>query len=119
EEAWGDFLPDDDAVSSPLEGPWTHYPDLAPLLTARVGKRLEGFFPGRAKCLLEAGGFHWSPSRFEESIGRVTVGKIIVAPPWIFPDIDGKTIIIKIRPSMGFGTGHNPSTRLAFLLLDR
>jgi ribosomal protein L11 methyltransferase len=61
----------------------------------------------------------WSLSDFEGSYGRVQVGRIIVSPPWLFPDPDDTTILLTIKPSMGFGTGHHPSTRLALALLQK
>jgi ribosomal protein L11 methyltransferase len=47
------------------------------------------------------------------------VGRVIVSPPWQFPDPSESTVILTIKPSMGFGTGHHPSTRLALALLQQ
>jgi ribosomal protein L11 methyltransferase len=49
----------------------------------------------------------------------VRVGRIVVAPPWQFPEVDDSTILLKVKPSMGFGTGQHPSTRLALSLLQQ
>ena len=106
-------------VSAPLNVRWRRHPDLESLVTAAAGKRLVNVFGARVKCALQSGGSHWSPTAFEESHRGVKVGRIVVAPPWIFPDMDRETIIVKIRPSAGFGTGHHPSTRLALALLQQ
>lgn len=107
------------ASTFPLSVRWRQFPDGRELLAARAGKDIVKAFGNRVSCALAAPEHRWSPTRFEESYGRVQVGRIVVAPPWIFPDLDGATLIIKIRPSMGFGTGHHPSTRLALALLQK
>jgi ribosomal protein L11 methyltransferase len=104
----------------PLDATWQQFPDRVELLAARAGRAVSDTFRERVHCALGAPPADgWSPTRFEESHGRVQVGRIVVAPPWIFPDLDGTTLIIKIRPSTGFGTGHHPSTRLALALLQK
>ena len=51
---------------------------------------------------------------FEESHGRVQVGRIIVSPPWQFPDPDDTTIILRDQPIVwDLVPAHHPSTRLA------
>ncbi len=102
----------------PLDVNWTQFPDRVELLAARAGKAVSAVFGDGVHCALTAPGTPWSVTHFEESHGRIQVGRIVVAPPWIFPDLDGTTLIVKIRPSTGFGTGHHPSTRLALALLQ-
>ena len=104
----------------PVDVNWQRFPDLAALVTAEAGKAVAARFAASdLRCQLVAEHGAWSPSTFERSHGRVRVGRIIVAPPWHFPDPDDTTIILKIKPSMGFGTGHHPSTRLALFLLQQ
>ena len=52
-------------------------------------------------------------ARSQASLKAVRVGNLIVAPPWDAP------IVVAIRPSMGFGTGHHASTRGCLVLLER
>lgn len=60
--------------------------------------------------------------RSQAAIHPVTVGRLVVTPPWHETDVRGHagpdTIVIVIRPSMGFGTGHHASTRRCLSLLQ-
>ncbi len=60
--------------------------------------------------------------RSQAAIQPVTVGRLVVTPPWHEADVrrgaGPDTIVIVIRPSMGFGTGHHASTRRCLSLLQ-
>lgn len=52
-------------------------------------------------------------ARSQQALKAIAAGPFIVAPPWDVPAAPpAGTRIIVIEPSMGFGTGHHPTTRL-------
>jgi ribosomal protein L11 methyltransferase len=61
--------------------------------------------------------------RSQADLTAVRIGRVIVAPPWIDRETASEDqtspLWITIQPSMGFGTGHHPSTRLCVALLQR
>jgi len=66
---------------------WRSFPDLGELRTAAAGKQaIEKFGPLRVSCDLLAEYSHGSRS-IDGSYDRVQVGRIIVSPPWQFPEI--------------------------------
>jgi ribosomal protein L11 methyltransferase len=57
-------------------------------------------------------------ARSQRALTAVRAGAFIVAPPWDIPADPAGAAVIVIEPSMGFGTGHHPTTRMCLELLS-
>jgi ribosomal protein L11 methyltransferase len=57
-------------------------------------------------------------AKSQASLTAVRAGSFIIAPPWDLPPEDVDATVIVIEPSMGFGTGHHPTTRMCLRLLS-
>ena len=59
-------------------------------------------------------------ARSQADLRAVRVGRVVVAPPWDRPPRSGGAeVVVVIRPALGFGSGHHPTTRLALLGLQQ
>jgi ribosomal protein L11 methyltransferase len=57
--------------------------------------------------------------RSQASLRAIRIGRLVVAPPWDQASDADEALVIRIVPSMGFGTGHHASTRLCLRALQQ
>lgn len=57
--------------------------------------------------------------RCQADLRAVRVAQIVIAPPWDIPPAADEIATVVIEPSIGFGTGHHPSTRLCVRALQQ
>ncbi|MDA1094246.1 MAG: 50S ribosomal protein L11 methyltransferase [Acidobacteria bacterium] len=78
--------------------------------------------PGVSVSAVSVADDGWA-ERSQADLRAVRVGRVIVAPPWDLPDTtsdeEDTTVVVQIRPALGFGSGHHPTTRLALLGLQQ
>jgi len=77
----------------------------------RAQQAIASEFPTLTLASVDVPDEDWA-ARSQASLKAVRVGNLIVAPPWDAP------IVVAIRPSMGFGTGHHATTRLCLAALQ-
>lgn len=84
----------------------------------KAAAALASQWPALALTVVDVADEDWA-ARSQQSLTAVSAGRFIVAPPWDLPaePVAGTTVIV-IEPSMGFGTGHHPTTRLCLRLLS-
>ncbi|OFW13842.1 MAG: hypothetical protein A3F70_00510 [Acidobacteria bacterium RIFCSPLOWO2_12_FULL_67_14] len=90
-------------------------------------------FPEVAVCAVDIPDEDWV-TKSQEALRAVRIGNTIVAPPWdvphtgrlepVLPAEAGaaglrRPLVIVIRPSTGFGTGHHATTRMCLLALQQ
>ena len=75
---------------------------------ARAG--LTSAFPDFSFSTFDLPDEDWA-ARAQADLHAVSVGRIVVAPPW--------DVVVRIQPSMGFGTGHHATTRLCLAALQQ
>ena len=99
----------------------------------RAAANLTQQFPDLSLRPLDVPDEDWV-ARSQAGLRAIRVGNVIVAPPWDIPDIGTlkldllpelgavgleRPVVIVIKPSMGFGTGHHATTRLCLAALQR
>ena len=77
----------------------------------RARSELARDFPELRLDAVDVADEDWA-ARSQAELRAVRVGKVIVAPPWDVP------LVITIKPSTGFGTGHHATTRLCLQALQ-
>jgi ribosomal protein L11 methyltransferase len=94
-----------------------------------AGSALARQFPDVSIRTIDIPDENWV-AKSQADLRAVQIGNTIVAPPWDVPHTDrltppapteagaGPPLVIVIRPSMGFGTGHHASTRLCLAALQ-
>jgi ribosomal protein L11 methyltransferase len=103
------------AVEEVTNGIRVFFPSAA--LRDRALIRLREFSADSVCTAIDMPDDDWA-ARSQASLGHVTVGRIIVAPPWCKEPDRPDRVRVVIQPSMGFGTGHHASTRLCLRLLQ-
>jgi ribosomal protein L11 methyltransferase len=83
-----------------------------------AAEALIGQFPDAVIRSMEVPDEDWV-AKSQANLKAVQIGAIIVAPPWDVPPTNHRRLVIVIRPSMGFGTGHHATTRLCLSALQR
>ena len=100
----------------------------------RAAAELARQFPSLSIVAVDVPDDDWV-SRSQESLRAVRVGSVIVAPPWDVPSptvtpevmpgdatplaVAPAPLVVIIRPSMGFGTGHHATSRLCLHALQQ
>jgi ribosomal protein L11 methyltransferase len=91
----------------------------------RAAVRLVAFDPDLDCQPVDVPDENWA-ERSQAALTPVRVGRIVITPPWLEETADDRharepdrPIVIRIQPSMGFGTGHHASTRLCLNLLQQ
>jgi ribosomal protein L11 methyltransferase len=107
------FLTDYDvvAIDETAEDVWRVFFETA-VARDRAAAALRPAFPALSLERIDVADEDWA-AKSQQSLRALQVGNIIVAPPWDVP------IVLAIQPSMGFGTGHHPTTRLCLTALQR
>jgi ribosomal protein L11 methyltransferase len=109
------FPPVPEPAPTPLR--WRVFFD-SPESRDRAAGALAGTWPTLRLVCIDVPDEDWA-ARSQRSLTAVSAGRFIVAPPWDVPAAPdpGMTVIV-IEPSMGFGTGHHPTTRMCLRLLS-
>jgi len=85
----------------------------------RARRRLAQVAPESARLI-----WSWQPHEDWEHLWRMGLGhrrvtpRIMVAPSWDIPEVQGEEILIRLDPGMAFGTAEHATTRGCLRLMD-
>lgn len=84
----------------------------------RAAAAIREALPTAAVASLDVPDEGWA-EKSQASLQPVHLGRFLITPPWYADEFLGKNVrVLIIQPSMGFGTGHHPTTRRCLSLLE-
>ena len=99
------------AIDETTDAAWRVFFE-TPAARDRAAAALRPAFPVLAVESVDVADEDWA-AKSQQNLRALQIGDIIVAPPWDVP------VVLVIQPSMGFGTGHHPTTRLCLAALQQ
>lgn len=109
------------AIDEDVAGAWRVYFS-SPDERTRALEALQPAFADLTLAPVDVVDEDWA-ARSQAALTAIRIGNVTVAPPWDVPPPEPvrratPRITVIIQPSMGFGTGHHPTTRLCLAMMQ-